>query len=158
LPDPEVIERARRLVKAPGIALLTAGFLGVALNILVAGYGFIDVFITPLGTTGREGQQGMSTLDGSNRSTTSTGSVTENREQDRGTKILTILTMCSLSLACAMALWAGFSMIRLKNYRLSLAGCLAIMPGALFCCLAGLPVGIWSLTVLLTPDVRSSFS
>jgi hypothetical protein len=151
--DPKAVERARRLVKAPAIALLTAGFLGLALNVLVAGYGFIDVFITPLDTNSRDGAQGTPALGGGDRS-----GVPENREQDRGTKILTIITMCSLSLACAMALWAGFSMINLKNYRLSMAGCLAVMPGALFCCLAGMPVGIWSLTVLLRPDVRSSFS
>jgi hypothetical protein len=59
--------------------------------------------------------------------------------------------------ASCLAIWAGFNMIRLKAYKLSIAGGIAIMPGACICCLAGMPIGIWSLVVLSLPQVRSAF-
>ncbi len=50
-------------------------------------------------------------------------------------------------------------MISLRWYPLAIAGSvLATIPMVSPCCLLGLPFGIWSLVVLLQPDVKSAFS
>jgi hypothetical protein len=157
--DAGQVERIRQLVKAPAIALMATGFLGLTFNLLVAAYGFVDTFITPLSTESqnRSGATAPAGYPDSGRNAPAEGRQRD-ADQSPATKVLTIVTVLSLSLACGMAVWAGFNMINLRSYRLSLAGCLAIMPGAIFCCAAGMPVGIWSLTVLLKPEVRSAFT
>ncbi len=56
--------------------------------------------------------------------------------------------------------WGGISMLRLRNYGLSVtSSVLSMMPclTILGCCGAGQVVGIWALTVLVNPNVRSEF-
>ena len=54
---------------------------------------------------------------------------------------------------------AALSMMRMRWYPLAIAGSvLAMIPVVSPCCLLGLPLGIWSLVVLLRSDVRRSFS
>jgi hypothetical protein len=51
------------------------------------------------------------------------------------------------------------SMLRLRWYGLAVTGSiLAMLNFGECCCLLGLPVGIWSLIVLMRPEVRQSFS
>ncbi len=71
---------------------------------------------------------------------------------------MTIVMLLALSVSCGAAVWAGFNMLYLRSYWLSVAGSFAIMPGACFCCLAGVPVGIWALSVLRKPEVSSAFT
>jgi hypothetical protein len=53
----------------------------------------------------------------------------------------------------------GAQMIRMKTWGLGMsASILAMINAGNCCCLLGLPVGIWSLVVLLNDDVKSSFS
>ena len=33
----------------------------------------------------------------------------------------------------------------------------AVMPGMCLCCFAGMPIGLWSLSVLIKPEVSSAF-
>jgi predicted RNA-binding Zn-ribbon protein involved in translation (DUF1610 family) len=152
--DSKQVERARNLVKGPAIVLLVVGFLGLVFNLFVAGFGYVDEFITPLsseskakaaarGETGKKEEAGKSVTD---------------RENERGQAIMTIVMLLSFAVASAMAVWAGFHMMKLRSYWLSMAGSFAIMPAGCFCCLAGFPVGIWSLVVLLKTEVSSSFS
>ena len=61
------------------------------------------------------------------------------------------------SLASAIAIWSGYNMLKLRNYWLALAGSVALMPGSCMCCLLGLPSGIWSIVVLVNPEVKSAF-
>jgi len=82
----------------------------------------------------------------------------DDKEHDRAAAVMAIFMLLCFSGACGMAIWAGFNMIKLRSYWLSVAGSFAVMPGACFCCLAGIPIGIWSLTVLLDPEVSSAFS
>ena len=52
----------------------------------------------------------------------------------------------------------AISMVRRGSRGLAMtAAILAMVPGLSCCCIAGLPLGIWSLIVLNNPDVKSSF-
>jgi hypothetical protein len=160
--DRRQIERARGLVKAPAISLLVAGFLGLVFNVVVAGFGFVDQFVTPLSTQTQERQNTSraAAMQAFNNPTPADhdGKLDAKTEKsDPATAVLTIVMLLSFSVACVMAIWAGFNMVNLRSYWLSMAGSFAIMPGACFCCVAGVPIGIWSLVVLLNPEVRSSF-
>jgi hypothetical protein len=158
-PGARQVARAGALVKAPGIALLVTGIVGLVFNLVVATFGYVDEFVTPLST---------STLERRNAAEArahavpgqypDAGNPGEESNPERATTVMTIVVLLSFSVPCIMAVWAGFNMIRLRSYWLSVAGSIAIMPGACFFCLAGLPVGIWSLVVLFRPDVSSSFS
>jgi hypothetical protein len=145
------VARVKALVKAPATALVVAGFVGLAFNLFVAGFGYVDEFVTPLSTKNKERTAAVATA-------AVQGVASEKaEEQDRASAVLAIVTLLSFSVACLMAIWAGFNMLQLRSYWLSMAGSIAVMPGACVCCLAGFPVGIWSLTVLLRPEVRSTF-
>jgi hypothetical protein len=157
-PDARHVERARALVKGPAIALLVAGFLGLTFNVFVAGFGFVDEFVTPLTTESqqRERAKAFAAMPAADQNALrDRGS--PNEENDRGSATMAIVMLLSFAVACVMAIWAGFNMINLRSYWLSMAGSFAVMPGACFCCLAGVPIGIWSLTVLLKPEVSSAF-
>ena len=53
----------------------------------------------------------------------------------------------------------GVQMIKLQSWGLSVVGSiLAMVNIGACCCVIGLPVGLWSLSVLMSPDVISAFS
>jgi hypothetical protein len=156
---PKQVEKARSLVKEPAIALIVAGFLGLAFNLFMAGYGFVKEFATPSGTKSKERKaatQAATTPETKEKGAVDQGK--DDKEHDRAAAVMAIFMLLCFSGACGMAIWAGFNMIKLRSYWLSVAGSFAVMPGACFCCLAGIPIGIWSLTVLLDPEVSSAFS
>ncbi|QDU24322.1 hypothetical protein [Urbifossiella limnaea] len=123
VPTPAAVLHARRLVKAPAIAIIVAGTLGLVGNLLLAAMAAAD----------------KSTLDGSR-------------------PIGFVLTCLSLSVGSAAAVWAGSNMLRARNYWLSVAGAIAVMPGSCLCVVTGVPIGIWSLSVLLKPEVKGAFT
>ncbi len=47
--------------------------------------------------------------------------------------------------------------MNLRSYWLSVAGSFAIMAGGATCCMGGIPIGIWSLSVLYKPEVAAAF-
>jgi hypothetical protein len=52
----------------------------------------------------------------------------------------------------------GLAMLTRRSYALSLVGAaLCVANCNQVCCLLSIPVGIWALVVLMTPDVRASF-
>jgi hypothetical protein len=66
----------------------------------------------------------------------------------------------SLLLAAALVIFGGWRMMRLKSYGAAvLASVVVAIPciSPASCCCIGEIVGLWSLWVLLTPDVRASF-
>jgi hypothetical protein len=184
--DSKLVERARNLMRWPAIALLVVGFLGLTLDLLVAGFLFVDDFITPLTETSLlrpkeqkakqipaqkkmsggaknlvrlkqwKGKKGVTAKSEEEAKRTEDQSK-EVEEYDTATAVFGITLLLSLAAASAIAVGAGFSMIQLRRYWLSVVGSFAVMPGGCFCCLIGLPAGIWSLVVLFKPEVRSSF-
>jgi hypothetical protein len=55
--------------------------------------------------------------------------------------------------------WAALQMKELRNWTMSVtASILAMIPCIGPCCLIGIPIGIWSLVVLMKPEVKAVFS
>ncbi|MCZ2340309.1 MAG: hypothetical protein LC104_00760 [Bacteroidales bacterium] len=153
-PDPMQILNAKAIVRWPAIALIVTGFMGLGFNLFIAGFGFVDEFITPLST---ESKAAKAATEQDKAKKVGGDKPTKDQKQGRAGAVFAIAMLLSFAVASAMAIWAGFNMIRLKSYWLSMAGSFAIMPGGCFCFLIGFPVGIWSLFVLLRPKVSSSF-
>jgi hypothetical protein len=155
--QPVAAVRALQMVRAPAIALIAIGCLGLVFNILVIVYGAVTELGIPPGTTGREQRQVAGVTPVNEGPVPDRPAATAARDSDRASAVMGIIMLLGLSVASAAAAWAGFNMLRLRSYWLSVAGSLAIMPGACLCCFAGLPIGIWSLTVLLKPEVSAAF-
>jgi hypothetical protein len=155
--DLSAITRARQAVKAPAVALMAAGAISLFFNLLVAGYGYVDNYVTPLS---EESQARKALLEGNRRGDFQLAGQTAGtayRNSDEPNAVMTIFTLLTLSMASAAAIWAGYGMLRLRSYWFSVAGSISIMVGAGFCCMSGIPIGIWSLVILFKPEVSSSF-
>jgi hypothetical protein len=70
---------------------------------------------------------------------------------------LTIVLFLCMALGAAGSAMAGFGMMSLRGYSLSILGSLAIIPCTFSCCFLGAPVGIWCLILLMSDDVKSAF-
>lgn len=57
----------------------------------------------------------------------------------------------------AIVLFGAIKMKKLENYGLAMAASIIAMLPCSLCCLAGLPIGIWSLVILSKPEVKSAF-
>lgn len=69
-----------------------------------------------------------------------------------------LATNCAGLASGLLVIIAAFRMKRLTGRTLAiLASILAMLPCISPCCFLGLPVGIWSLMILLDPDVRAAF-
>jgi hypothetical protein len=145
---------ARRLVKGPAIALLVTGLLGLAGNVLFAAFGVVDGFVMPL-TTQSEAEWAAAARVPENQAEYE--KMRADRQRNQAQSVMAIVMLLSFTMASAMAAWAGFNMMKLKSYWLSMAGSIAAMPAGCLCCFAGVPVGIWSIVTLLRPEVSSSF-
>jgi hypothetical protein len=146
--------RALQTVRAPALALLVAGAISLSSNLFMAAFAYVDEFVTPLTTQTQERRAREALL---NAGAGPAMPRPPGELSDQTSIALAIVTFLSFALAGAMATWAGYEMLRLRSYWLSVAGSVAIMPGACMCCFAGFPVGIWSLSVLLRPEVSASF-
>ncbi len=64
-----------------------------------------------------------------------------------------------LGLLCsAVVIYGAFCMKSLKSYGLAMtAAVLSCIPFLQPCCLISLPIGIWAIVVLISPDVKSAF-
>ena len=54
-------------------------------------------------------------------------------------------------------LFGAMKMNKLQNYGMAMAGTIAAMLPCTLCCIIGLPLGIWSLVVLMKPEVKAAF-
>ncbi len=155
--DTATIERVRALVKGPALSLMIAGGVGLFSNVGLAIYGYVDEFVTPLNDETRQrkafeaARNVEAPLPGLERQRP------PRLDSPQATVVMTIFTLLSFAVASAIAIWAGYGMLRLRGYWLSVAGSVAVMPGACMCCFAGMPIGVWSLTVLFRPDVAAAF-
>ena len=61
--------------------------------------------------------------------------------------------------ASGFAFWGGFQMRQLRSYGMARTACIvASIPCLGPCCILGIPFGIWALTVLAKPEVKSAFT
>jgi hypothetical protein len=146
----------RGIVKGPALALMIAGGISLFSNLGLAVYGYVDEFVTPLNDETRA----RKAFEAAGHAEAPLGPQRPGAgrlDSPKATVILTVFTLLSFAVASAIAIWAGYGMLRLRSYWLSVAGSVAVMPGACMCCFAGMPVGVWSLTVLFRPDVAAAF-
>jgi hypothetical protein len=123
-------------VRAPGLALVWVGGLGVVVQL---GWTLLNL---PAATAWFMPRPWLS--DAPQRVTDLVG-------------VTGIMAMMFFMTANAFVVWAGLQMRHLRSWGASVAaGVLVMLPGA--CIVAGLPIGIWSLYVLTKPGVRSAFT
>jgi hypothetical protein len=62
-------------------------------------------------------------------------------------------------LIAGFVLYASIEMLKLRRWGLAVAASVMVMIPCLhvFCCFLGLPIGIWSLVVLMRQDVKAAF-
>jgi len=141
-------EPARAAVKAPALAILALAGTGFLFNVLFACFGFVDNFVTPLSSSSL-----LNVSPADQKAYTDGPSPTS----DQGNIVLTLMLFLSMAAATVAAFFGGLSMLKLQNRLVALAGSIAIMPGTCFCCFLGFPVGVWSIAVLMRPEVKAAF-
>ena len=159
------VAQAAAMVKAPAVTIIIAGFVGILFNLMVAGYGYVDEFVTPLSDRTQPGKpaesinRGRSGIGPDQVANGENAEGTYSRVSDRASTVPDYHDAAGLlrRVWCGRN-WAGFNMLYLRSYWFSVAGSFAIMPGACFCCIAGVPIGIWALSVLRKPEVSSAFT
>lgn len=74
-----------------------------------------------------------------------------------GSIVWPMLGLISLA-ASPLIIFGGLQMLGLRKYPIALlAALLAVIPITSFCCVSGIPIGIWALIALRDPEVRASF-
>jgi hypothetical protein len=135
-------DRARARVLAPAICLLVAGCLGLLFDLAQVGLALVREPPAPV----RQGPP-ANFLEGFKRGL----------EESRSGPVPIILGSIFASLSMVIIL-AAIQMLRGRMYGFAFAGSiLAMVNLGNFCCLLGLPFGIWSLVVLSKPEVKSFF-
>lgn len=71
-----------------------------------------------------------------------------------GAKVLGLLGMTMSGLL----IFGGMQMRNLKSYGVAIAACVVGMLPCTGCCCITLPLGIWTLTILMRPEIKSSFT
>jgi hypothetical protein len=84
------------------------------------------------------------------------------KEESAGDRTAFLICFVSFAAAC-FAVWGGVELRRLKNYRVAVAGTIALILASLLqillCMpLLAAPVGLWAIVVLRRPVVRSAFT
>jgi hypothetical protein len=129
-PNPEAESR----VSAPAIAIVVVSGLAIAWSLL-------NLLMQLLGVgAGMFGRGGGS----------------ERFAQMMGSTIGLVLGLIGLVLY-VVAIVGALKMKNLQSYGLSLASAVIVMLPCSCCCLAGLPVGIWALVVLMNDQVKAAF-
>ena len=132
-PDPR--EQVKGRVIAPAIALIVVGVVGLAVSLFNFGFSFTEPVIDP---NAPEFIQGM---------------------QAGATGPVVAVVQGIFCLVNLFLIGGGVQMARFRTWGISLAASvLAMLNFGTCCCIVGLPVGIWSLVILLQPDVKAAFA
>jgi hypothetical protein len=128
-------ERAPGSVLAPAMALIAVAALGLAISVFNFALSFGEAHVDP-------------------------NAPEMVREIQRGSvgPVATAI-QGSFALLNLFIILCGVQMMRLQNWGMAVAGSvLAMLNIGSCCCVLGIPVGIWSLMVLISPDVTSIFA
>lgn len=132
--NPDLRQRVQGRVMAPAIALCVLASLGLALSIFNVGYALTE---HPVDPNVPEFMQAM-------------------QKGSQGTTAA-IIQGCFV-VVNSLILAGAVQMLRFRTWGLALtAAILAMINFSSFCCVPGMPVGIWSLVILLMPEVRAAF-
>ncbi len=66
-------------------------------------------------------------------------------------------TYALLLLACTVAFAGAFCMFTLRNRWLAVAGAYALVVPIFGCLLVGIPVGVWAIRAMSTPEIKNGF-
>ncbi len=125
-------------VKAPAIALIILGVLGALVAILG--------FFAPTDTESLREAFAEADMDPA--------------QVDQIVSMAERFTGASNFIGLAIALlviFGGVRMMNLKNWGLAFAASIVAMIPCWCCCVLGIPVGVWSIIVLLDKDVKAAF-
>jgi hypothetical protein len=111
-------------------------------NLFMAAFAYVDEFVTPLTTQSQERRALEARLHAKQGAGAGPAALRlDGPFSDRTSVALGIVTFLSFALAGAMATWAGYEMLRLRSYWLSVAGSVAIMPARACAASPGSPWG-----------------
>ena len=126
-------------VQGPAIGLIVTAAIGIIL-------GLISLVSNLLGA-GMAGLEDIGGMDEASRYFT---------YMSGGLGILMALISLGVS---GFIIWAALQMKDLRNWTLAVtASILAMIPCIGPCCLIGIPIGIWSLVILMKPEVKAAFT
>ena len=126
-------------VQGPALGLMITAIIGVLLGLLSLGMNVLGV-----------GMSGLQNMSGGN------GAADQYvRYMSGGVGIVSAVFALGVS---GFILWASMQMKQLRNWNMSVAASIvAMIPCIGPCCLVGIPIGIWSVIVLMKPEVKSAF-
>ncbi len=131
--DPRDSVRGR--VMAPAIVLIVISTLGLATSIFNVAFAFAEPQIDP----------------------NDPPFIQEIKKGSTGPVVAAIQS--AFVITNLLIIGGAVQMIRFKTWGFALAASiLAMLNFGTFCCVLGLPVGIWSLVILLQPDVKQAFA
>jgi hypothetical protein len=76
---------------------------------------------------------------------------------DRAGVATILVIMVAMAALYGFVVWGGLQMRRQENWTAAMAASLIVMIPSV-CFVVGLPIGIWSMRVLLKPQVRGAFA
>ncbi len=126
-------------VQGPAIGLIVTAALGVVFALISLVSHLMGVGMAGLGELGD--------FEGSERLFGFLGG---------GLGILSALIKLGIS---GFIIWVALQMKELRNWTMAVtASILAMIPCIGPCCLIGIPIGIWSLVILMKPEVKAAFT
>jgi predicted Zn finger-like uncharacterized protein len=129
-------ERARRLLLPPAICLTAAGVLGILGNLLR----IVITLVMPQQPPGQDMPEIF------------------RKAMEIMTPQVVVIESGVFALLSLVVLLAGIQMLRQRMFWLAVMGSfLAMINLECFCCVLGIPFGIWSLIILFRPEVQALF-
>jgi hypothetical protein len=144
--EPTIPSPAASAVKGPAIALLVVAILGI----LFALAALVNSLRTDPGAVVAQAQKQNPQMNAEQAEWLS-------KVGEYGTKGGAAYDGVLL-LASVLVLFGAIQMLKLRSYGLAMTGSiLSLIPCISPCCILGIPFGIWSLIVLLRPEVKQAF-
>jgi len=130
---------ASQQVQGPAMGLMITAIIGILLNLLSLGMNVLGAGMSGLGNMG--GSSGAA----------------DRYMQYMSGGIGIVFAIIGLAVS-GFILWASMQMKQLHKWTMAVAASIvAMIPCIGPCCIVGLPIGIWSVIVLMKPEVKSSF-
>ncbi len=153
---------------APGLLLILIGGLSLLWTGVQTGRALLDPvafeagiredFNYGAGVIKKRGMEGKAEDDQEARDAAEANATALASKADVTVRWLPVARAVFMGLA-AMTILGGVSMLRRRNHPLAMLGSVAAMFNVLnFCCVAGMPVGAYSLFLLMNPVVRDQFT
>jgi hypothetical protein len=144
--EPTIPSPAASAVKGPAIALIVVAILGT----LGALLGLVNLLRTNPGEVMAQAQQQNPQMNAEQAELVS--KVTEYLTKGGATSYGILLV------ANLVVVFGAVQMLKLRSYGLAMTGTIvSLIPCLSPCCVLGIPFGIWSLIVLLRPEVKQAF-